>query len=451
MRRRKVSLIVAACAVIVGAVFLSAPLPAAAQRHGGGGAPGMGGGGLSGGGRATGVEEKDDLKDFHRAMDVQATTQQVADFRALLKSTDAAKMALKDLIQQAAKENDAASLKSRNALLNRSLANALAGNKNFLEGFSEKQKNGLKETAKRLTKADSEVVQSRDQLDQAVNAIAAAEIASRCDALDKVLADFYEDQLSLGLEMGIDAATAQGRVFALAPVKSPVAIAKQSITVAAFGSLSQVAAENGQRTFKLQLTADLSDLQLNILHVLREQLDRSESCGQRISIRQAMLTPSAPVSVLSLKLHFERWTCIRMSGQAVASELAEGDGAAEIKLTVSVAANTLKITPEFTRVDASGMVGDALRTGALGEDLRAAAASSLLSAIQGGSDFKVVLPPAAQSSATLQGARFQDSGAGNLIVVLGGEIKLSDEQTAVMATQLKTTLSAEENLPKSAN
>jgi hypothetical protein len=245
MRRRKVSLIVAACAVIVGAVFLSAPLPAAAQRHGGGGAPGMGGGGLSGGGRATGVEEKDDLKDFHRAMDVQATTQQVADFRALLKSTDAAKMALKDLIQQAAKENDAASLKSRNALLNRSLANALAGNKNFLEGFSEKQKNGLKETAKRLTKADSEVVQSRDQLDQAVNAIAAAEIASRCDALDKVLADFYEDQLSLGLEMGIDAATAQGRVFALAPVKSPVAIAKQSITVAAFGSLSQVAAENG--------------------------------------------------------------------------------------------------------------------------------------------------------------------------------------------------------------
>ena len=65
-------------AVILGLVALACPGIAGAQRHGGGG--GAGSGGLGSIGRPTGVDEKDSLKDFHEAMAVQATGQQISEF-----------------------------------------------------------------------------------------------------------------------------------------------------------------------------------------------------------------------------------------------------------------------------------------------------------------------------------------------------------------------------------
>lgn len=154
--------------------------------------------------------------------------------------------------------------------------------------------------------------------------------------------------------------------------------------------------------------------------------------------------PSTPASRVIVRLHFERWTCSRAFGQQTSNELAEGDGTIEIKLTAAVEKpNTLKIVASFGRIDATGMMGDALRSGSLGEQLRDAVAQSVLSAAQAGSDFKITLPPAVQNSATLQSARFQDAGVGALSLLLDGQMEISNEQADLLASQLNQALSAQ--------
>ncbi len=65
--------------IFVLAALLAYPCAMVAQHGGGGGRIGgasAGGGGLSGGNRATGIENKDDLRGFHEIMAVQATSEQ---------------------------------------------------------------------------------------------------------------------------------------------------------------------------------------------------------------------------------------------------------------------------------------------------------------------------------------------------------------------------------------
>jgi hypothetical protein len=235
--------------------------------------------------------------------------------------------------------------------------------------------------------------------------------------------------------------------FTLPKLNSPVRLGRQTVPVAVSGVLSQVAAQGDQRTFQLVMVADLSQMQQNITDLMRAKLETSATCGERVAVRQASLTPSAPASVLTLWLHYERWICT--GGPRTATELAEGDGKAEFKLTASLdPPNTLKVTAAFSRIDASGMFGDALRSGSLGDDLREQVAQSVLSAARTASDFKVALPPAIQNSATLQTAKFQDIGAGGLSVVLEGRIELSNEQTVQLASQLNQALSAQSTAPQ---
>jgi hypothetical protein len=443
----------AVAALILGVFLVAAPAPADAQRRAAAGGLGAGGGGLSGGGRATGVDEKDDLKDFHHAMEVQATPEQTTEFLALLGSTEAAKARLSALREGIGKETDAAKVSSQRAFLDQALEKAQNGNKKFLDGFSPKQKSGLKELTKRLGKADSDLGQAKNQLDQILQAgnLSSPDLLSRSENLDRQLGEFYDQQVILGREMGIDSSSAQGPVYALAPLKTPIKISNEPITVGVSGSLAQVAADNGQHTYKLALTADLSDLQVNITRVMRAQLNRYENCGQRVDVRRATLIPAAPASTLSVQLHYERWTCIRALGSSSANELAEGDGSVEMRLTAGVEGNALQVKPEFVRTDAKGILGEALKSDSLGEDVRDAAMQSLLTAMRAGVDFKITLPPPAQSAARLEGVRFQDAGAGVLIAILEGQVQLSDEQSTLMTRQLKATLAAQGDPPQATN
>ena len=73
------------------ALFVSSCGLLAQRGPGSTGGGSAGGGGLSGGGgRATGLSVKDDLKDYHLALAVQATGQQVVAYRSMMKTTDAA-------------------------------------------------------------------------------------------------------------------------------------------------------------------------------------------------------------------------------------------------------------------------------------------------------------------------------------------------------------------------
>jgi len=423
---------------------LAFPLAATAQRHGGGI---TGGSGLSGNGRPTGVKEDDTLKDFHQAMAVQATSQQTAEFQAAIKSTEEAKTHLQVLLDQLHKQDRSAESVPREPV-DQALENARSVNKTFQQGLSPAQKSGLRDIAKKLAKADSDLEQEEKKLDQSLLSKAAtSEVAARAESLGKALTEFYNQQLALGREMSITLANGQDLAFNLPSASHPVSIANQTIAVPVSGELTQISAQGGQRTFKLELTANLTDLQQNITELLRSQLDTSDTCGQRIAIQQATLAPSTPTGLLTVKLHFERWTCSQMFGKQTSNELAEGDGTVEIKLTASVekpgtSAGTLKVVPAFGRIDATGMMGEALRSGSLGENLRNVAAQSVLTAAQTGSDFKTTLPPAVQNSAVLQSARFQDTGVGTLTLLLDGQLEISNEQADALASQLNQALSA---------
>jgi hypothetical protein len=439
-------------ALIVGAALLALPTLVLAQHHGGG--HGMGGSMPGGSNRPSGLSEKDTLKDFHHALAVQATSEQIAEFQALLKSTKAAKADVDVFSKQVGKENGKEAPKgsqaaSRESPLDQSVETARAGNKRFLDGFSAAQKSGLKEVMKRIVKADSDLELEVKKLDQSLAvAEAAPEVTAKAESLSKVLSDFYDQQLALGREMSIVLANGQDLAFTLPQVKIPVTLGDQSAPITVSGVLSQTSVDDDQRTFRLELVNNLSNLQQNITALLRAQLDRSDLCGQRVAIRQATLTPSTPGALLVVLLHYERWTCSRMYGQQVLNELAESDGSVELKLTAAVGeSNTLKLHTEFGRIEANGIMADALRSGFLGDALRDKSSELVLTAMRAGADFKTTLPPAVQNSVTVQSAKFQDANIGEFSVVLGGQIQISNEQANQLASQLNQSLSAQANQP----
>lgn len=429
----------AATSLLLG-ILLTYPGVATAQHHGGHG----GLGNIPGGsGRPTGVEEEDTLKDFHQAMAVQATTQQITEFHALIKISEVAKVELQTFLRQRDEQNSAAAPTSHNAKLDEALNNTRSATQKFVEGFSTTQKSGLKEATKRLNKAESSLEEEQKKLDQ-TSQTTGTDVAARVQSLDRALTELSNQQLALGREMGIVLANGQDLTFNLPAVKSTVNLAGLPVAVSISGTLSQTAAEGSQRTFKLELLADLSDLQSSITELLRAQFDQSNTCRERVTIRQAMFVPSTPASVLTVQLHFERWVCSPTSGPITESELAEADGAVNIKLSpAGDPSNPLKLSAEFQRIDAGGMLGEALRSGALGDNLRDKVTQSVLSVVKAAADFRAALPPAVQGSAVLQTMRFQDSGVGRMNSVLTGQVQISNEQANLLASQLNQTLSAQ--------
>ncbi len=440
-------------ALMVGIALLASPGRTLAQRGGGGG-HGMPTGGAGSAGPASGVSSKDDLKDFHQAMAVQATDEQRAAFAKIAQCTQDASDRLKTFRELLRKVPASSPLSDRATALDQAIEQARASNKNFLASFSSKQKSGLKDIAKKLEKADSDLDKQVKTLDQIVQTAKSdgEQIASSAASLDKEIATFQDEQLALGREMGILLSTGgQDLTFNLPKVTNSIDISGRPVSIQASGTVSRKStgtpAENGLNLFSLKLTADLSDVQHSITGILRSKLTRSPRCGERLEIQQAALTPLAPASLVVARLHLERWVC--SPGQGSPVEVAGGDGTIEVKLTPSVGQQSpeqnagLSLVSEITRVDAERFLRDLLRSGDLGDTLRQQITASVLSALRKGTDFKATLPPVAQESATLQKAQFQDAGAGQLTLVLDGQLQFSDEQTQQFAAQLKHPLSAQ--------
>jgi hypothetical protein len=422
------------CRAFVATSLLLISTLCVAQHHGGHGGMGTVPGGWS---RPDGVDEKDSLKDFHQALAVQATSQQIAEFQAVVNSTNAAKDEV-----EAWGHSAGGPQRKGIASVDQAVAKARDANKSFQGGLSETQKSGLKEATKKLEKADSDLAQSVKRLDQATQSEAPnADMAAPADSLNKAITDFSNVQLALGREMGITLASGQDLRFSLPAVKSPLRIGSQNIVVSSSGDLSQTEAQGETRSFVLNRTVDLTDLQQNLTQIMNSQFDRTQSCGERLAVRQASVMTAPPASSMILQLHFERWSC--GFGQSAAEELAEGDGTVEMRLTPAIADSQLRINPEFKRIDASGMMAEALRSGDLGQDLRAKAAQTLLLALRTGADVEATLPKALQGPVSLDAARFQDTGSGGLKVALEGKVKLSNAQVNALANQLNQTLSAQ--------
>jgi hypothetical protein len=434
--------------VIFAASLLAYPSALPAQRGAGGGHTGggtAGGGGLSSTGKASGVDVKDDLKDFHATLAVQATSQQMAEYAAMVKGTEAASAELKAFQERLGKADGVLEITTRDATLQSAIDTARTENKKFLEGFSEPQKSGLKEITKRLTKADADLAQQAKALDLEVRSAKAIgqAIAASAQSLEHAVTNFQSQQIGLGEEMSIGVAD-NASAFNLPAVRNSVTFGNQGIAITTSGTISKGAAVSGQNIFNLELTADLSDLQQNITQVLGAQLNKAERCGERIEVQRATLTPVAPASLVVVQLHFERWAC---RGRE-ANEMVEGNGMIEVKLTPSVGeGGALRLAAETGRVDAPGLVGELLRSGSLGDTLRDKITESLLSIIRQGGDFDATLPSAARGGAALHRAQFQGTGSGRLLVLLEGETRMSPEQVTSLTSELKAGESKGSSVP----
>ena len=429
--------------IFVLATLLVCPCAMMAQRGGAGGhigGPAAGGNGLSGGNRATGIDTKDDLSTFHEIMAVQATREQKAAYAVMVKSTVAAGVELQSLEEQLGKEKNASAVANRDKTFDDAIETARTLNKKFLGGFSEEQKSGLKEITKRLIKTDAELGQLASGLDQEVEANAASsQMVGSAQNLAHALASFQSAQVDLGEEMSITASdNSQESSFYIPAVKNEVRVANQKIAITTSGVVSKGRVQGGENTLPVQVSADMSDLQLSIGDVMRSALNRTDRCGDRVEVRTAALTPQGPAGAVDVQLHYERWRCGTMFGRETMDELVEGSGALEVKLMPAVAEDgTLRLAAQIGRVDGEGLIGDSLRSGALGETLRNEISESVLAILRQGGGFTAALPAGTRRYATLRRAQFEGTGSGRLNMLLDGEIRVSNENLAALTSELK--------------
>jgi hypothetical protein len=417
-------------------------------QHGGGGriTIGGGGGGLS---RPDGVSEKDDLKDFHRALALQATAEQRAAFAKVEQYAQAAA----DQIQSFRKSLAGASpLSGRATTLDTSIAEALASHQNFLTSLSALQKSDLKEILRRLEKAQSDLEKQVMTFDQIVESQAPRTpddppVARAVETLEHGVAAFQNDQFALAREMSIRFPDTPDVSFSLPTVSNSVRLGAQTASLPVSGVVSRISTENGRTLFHLTLVANLSDLQENFSALLRSELDRSPDCGERLAIQEGTILPQPPGILVTIHLHYERWFCPPGQSLAAALEFADAEADMDLNLTPSVQSAGLALIPKITRVAADGFFGDALRSGDLGAGLRDQTAAAILGVIRQATDFTATLPPVAAPSATLQKARFQDDGVTQFNLVLDGELQFSDQQTQQFVAQLNQRQSAQGSAP----
>jgi hypothetical protein len=179
-----------------GISLLMGPHSSLAQHRGGHGA---GTTGTRGGASST-----DDLKDFKRAMALQASPDQVDQFRRLTVSTQAVRKSAQDLVKLAENASKSDLLLATNHVASE-LDTAQVDNQRFLRTFSGVQKSELKEVTKKLSKANSDVTKESKDLTREVerSQITGKQISGIAEKLDVALSDLQARQLAIGNEMGI--------------------------------------------------------------------------------------------------------------------------------------------------------------------------------------------------------------------------------------------------------
>jgi len=232
--------------------------------------------------------------------------------------------------------------------------------------------------------------------------------------------------------------------FPIPPVKIPVDVKDQQLTIASSGLIAVTRDERGLNTARLQLHSDLSEVQHNLTGVLSSALDKIDGCGDHIRIQSATLTPLDPATQAVVALHYERWECAMVFRKKQAKRVTSGNAVVRMKLTPAVEANNseLRLVPDVGRIEADGSLGDFLRSGPVADMLRDKIRNAILSTLQKGTDLSATLPAALQGHARIQNAQFQDAGEGRLAVYLQGEFPVTDEQMEFLSDQAKQRIAS---------
>jgi len=216
------------------------------------------------------------------------------------------------------------------------------------------------------------------------------------------------------------------------PVKTTLNLQGQAVDFTAWGTVSAASGD----VYRLAATVDLGNFQENLTPVMAGELNRSQRCGERLSVERAVLVPAAPSALLTAHVHYERFTCVKALGKEIVKRLVGGNGVVELNLTPSVAENQIALNAEVKKIDADGSLGELLRSGSLGDSLKRKIAASIESAVQKSANLKSTLPAAIATAVVIEPPQFADGGAGRLWLAVAGQVHLSAEQFRAVANQL---------------
>jgi hypothetical protein len=234
--------------------------------------------------------------------------------------------------------------------------------------------------------------------------------------------------------MVVTCAFADDLVLKIPPVSTSLDLKGTPVKITAWGDV----ANSKSGALALTLTADLADMQANLTPLLAAQLDRSDRCGERMSVQHAALDPAAPSAMLTANVHYERFACIKALGKEHVKRLVGGDAVVVVKLTPSFGPDGIAMASDVQKIDADGSLGDLLHSGSLGDSIREKIASGVQSAIRKGLDLKSMLPPPVESVASIQSVRFASGAEGHLWISASGEVHLSAAQFQSLAKQLQS-------------
>ncbi len=233
-------------------------------------------------------------------------------------------------------------------------------------------------------------------------------------------------------------AAAEDLVLTIPPVRTSLSIQNQPIGVTVSGSVSGVAGARDSGAFQLRLTADLSELQQNITTLLSSQLNRSEKCGERLTISRATLVPNAPAGLLTADLRYEKWAYAKVFGRDVVKRLVAGNGTVTVRLTPVVEENrTVRLQSEIGAIQADGSLGEALRSGSLGPTLRDKIRTTLASALDK-ANLQATIPAELQPVTAIRSTQFTDGG-GHLSLELAGEVRISAPKLRLLIDQRRAS------------
>jgi hypothetical protein len=208
------------------------------------------------------------------------------------------------------------------------------------------------------------------------------------------------------------------------PVKVSVNLDQQPVEITLWGTVSP----GPSGTFALALTVDLGGFQEHLTPILAAHLNRSDRCGDRLSVERAVIAPTAPSGLLTANVNFERYGCVKAFGKEITKRLVGGKGVIAVNLTPSVAENEIEIDAEVRKIDAGGSLGEVLRSGSFGDSIRQKIADSVESSIRKAAKLKSTLPAALEQAVSIETVQFADGGSGRLWLTIAGEVRLSAEE-----------------------
>jgi hypothetical protein len=209
---------------------------------------------------------------------------------------------------------------------------------------------------------------------------------------------------------------AQTDTLKLPPFKTSIALEGQPVAITVWGAVSAA---------HLSATVDLGEFQEHLAPILAAQLNRSDKCGERLSVEKAVLVPSG---LLTANVHYEHFGCAKAFGKEITRRLVGGDAVVEVNLTPGVADNHISMDAEVRKIDADGSLGEALHSGSFGDSIRQKIAANIESSIRKSVDLKSALPAGMDSVVTLRTVRFADGGSGRLWLTIDADMRLSEEQ-----------------------